>query len=90
MDDRIPRHRLKYGKIIDLFDSMDSKIRGPLVTIISNGRFIKIHRPIKKLIPVEHSIEANGKSIVDKDILCDSQNDVGIKFVDEKDVDVFS
>ena len=63
MDDRIPRHRFKYGKIIDLFDRMDSKIRGPLVTILSNGRFIEIHRAIKKLIPVEHSVKANGKSI---------------------------
>ena len=90
MDDRIPRQRWKYGKIINLFDSTDSKIRGALVNIFSNGRLIEIHRPINKLIPVEHSVEANGKSIVDNDILCDSKNDVGIRFVDEKDVEVFS
>ena len=47
---------------------MDRKIRGKLVTIFRNGWLIEIHRPINQLTPVEHSVEADEKSIVDNNI----------------------
>ena len=87
MDDKIPRHKWRYGRISKLIDSTsDGLIRGVYVVVNSNGRLIEMRRPVNRLIPVELSVE-KGNFDVDDEVVDDSVSDaVPLKFVDDESI----
>ena len=95
MDDKIPRHKWKYGRISKLIDNTsDGLIRGVFVVVNSNGRLIEMRRPVNRLIPVEMRVEDSVLKVAPLKVVSDVghvernvvDKVVPLKFVSDKDV----
>ena len=60
-EDRItPRSKWKHGRVDELLTGRDGVVRGAILTTNTNGKNIKLSRPLQRLIPLEVSNERTG------------------------------